>query len=421
MKHTLYLFAGLLLMGLTGLDACRPAELAVDNSLQSVDAAQAATATGGIDGQYIVVLKQDAFSAQNLETFARQQARLKQVGEKFLSELGINPENILHVYGAALSGMAVRLTPAELARLRKNPLVSYIEADRQAVSTPDGLESQSDKTARVAAGQEVPWGITYVGGSVNYAGSNVAYVIDSGIELTHPDLKVDSTKGYSVFKFGAHRSTKDFDGHGTLVSGIIAALNNTIGVVGVAAGATVVPIKVCAAPTKVVVSDFIAGINFVAANARPGDVANISLGISATDAVDQAVVNMASKGIFVAVSAGNTNVNSGVSNANQISPARANGPTIFTASGHDKNGVFATVSCVGNPPIDFAAPAVNVKSTYKGGGYLTITQGTTAATAHLSGILLANSGTIYANGTVTNDPDGTPDPKGSRISPIANR
>ncbi|WP_040005279.1 S8 family peptidase [Fibrisoma limi] len=401
--------------GLIWLTGCSPAEITVDSSVAvNTDAVQAVSAASTVSDQYIVVLKKEALSLSALESYVRQQSRMQQVAEQLLQRLKTTPEDLLQVYGSAFPGFAARLSPAEVAILRKNPLVAYVEPDKISNSGADQLASTT-QSARVAAGQETPWGITYVGGSVNYTGSNVAYVIDSGIELTHPDLKVDSTKGYSVFKFGAHRSVKDFDGHGTLVAGIIAAINNTTGVVGVAAGATVVPVKVCAAPTKVVNSDFIAGINFVAANGKPGDVANISLGVAASDAVDQAVISLAAKGIFVAASAGNTNVGSGVTNANQISPARANGPNFYTASGHDNKGVFATISCVGNPPIDFSAPAVNVKSTYKGGGYLTITQGTTAATAHLSGILLANGGTIYAKGFVTNDPDGTPDPKGSRI------
>lgn len=413
MKNTICAFVGVLLMaGLSWLVGCRPSTISTNDP---ADLAPESGAT--IGGQYIVVLKQEAFSQQPLESYSRQQTRLETVAKQFLAQFSVSPDKIVHIYGAALPGFAVRLTPTELAQLRKSPLVSYIEADRisdgiagEVLANPDGA-----REAALAGIQEVPWGITDVGGFINYTGQNVAYVIDCGIESTHPDLKVDTTRGYSVFKSGVHKSTRDYDGHGTLVSGMIAAINNTQGVVGVAAGATVVPVKVCVAPTKVATSDLISGINFVTASARPGDVANISLGIDRSDALDQAVINMAARGTYVAVSAGNTNTGQAVFDANQLSPARANGVNLYTAAGHDRTGNFATVSCSGNPPIDFSTPAVNCRSTYKGASYLVITQGTTSATAHLSGILLATGGVVYPNGTVTNDPDGNPDVKASRI------
>ncbi|RMF75071.1 MAG: S8 family peptidase, partial [Alphaproteobacteria bacterium] len=73
----------------------------------------------------------------------------------------------------------------------------------------------------------------------------------------------------------------------------------------------------------------------------------------------------------------------------------------------DSNDVFASFSNWGNPPIDCADPGVSVFSTYKDGGYATLS-GTSMATPHVSGILLL--GQPRTDGFAINDPDGNPDP-----------
>jgi subtilisin family serine protease len=194
----------------------------------------------------------------------------------------------------------------------------------------------------------------------------------------------------------------DEHSHGTHVAGTIAAINNSFGVVGVAAGAPVVPIKVMGPTGSGRKSWVIAGIDYVAAVGKPGDVANLSLGGSISSTQDQAILNAAAKGIRFSLAAGND-----AADANNYSPGRVNGANIFTISSIDSNGAFSSFSNFGNPPIDFAAPGRSVRSTMPGGVYGS-KSGTSMAAPHVAGMLLLNG--VRGNGVVTADKDGFPDP-----------
>jgi subtilisin family serine protease len=128
----------------------------------------------------------------------------------------------------------------------------------------------------------------------------------------------------------------------------------------------------------------------------------MSLGGGVSSALDTAVINAAAKGVRFALAAGNE-----TDNANNHSPARANGPNIYTVSAFSTPGdKWASFSNYGNPPVDFAEPGVAIKSTWLNGGYNTIS-GTSMATPHLAGLLLL--GAIRSGGVVQGDPDGNPD------------
>ena len=251
-----------------------------------------------------------------------------------------------------------------------------------------------------SAAQETPWGIARVNGGSSYTGSNVAWIIDSGIESTHEDLNVDVSRGYNAFTNGPDSDlTVDNNGHGTHVAGTVAAIDNEIGVVGVAAGATVIPVKVLDRRGSGSYSGVIAGIDFVAANASNGDVANMSLGGGFSQAVNDAVIN-ASSVVKFAIAAGNESAD-----ANGSSPASANGNNIYTISAMSEGDIWASFSNYGNPPVDYCEPGVAIKSTWPG-GYNTIS-GTSMASPHACGLLLL--GNIGNGGTVSGDPDGNAD------------
>ena len=72
----------------------------------------------------------------------------------------------------------------------------------------------------------------------------------------------------------------------------------------------------------------------------------------------------------------------------------------------DSNDSWAYFSNYGNPPVDYVAPGVGIKSTWKSGGYNTIS-GTSMASPHAAGVLLL--GNPSTDGTVSGDPDGTSD------------
>ncbi len=127
----------------------------------------------------------------------------------------------------------------------------------------------------------------------------------------------------------------------------------------------------------------------------------MSLGGGVSSTLDNAVIAASNTGVKFALAAGNES-----DDAANHSPARANGPNIFTISAMDINDNFASFSNFG-AGVDFAAPGVSILSTWKGGGYNTIS-GTSMATPHVCGLLLL--GNVGTDGFVKNDPDGNPDP-----------
>jgi len=230
----------------------------------------------------------------------------------------------------------------------------------------------------------------------------VAWVIDTGIDFDHPDLNVDVSRSASFLTSGSSASSpEDENGHGTHVAGTIAAINNSIGVIGVAPGATVVAVRVLNRQGSGSYSGVIAGVDYVGSHGSNGDVANMSLGGPVSQALDDAVVAASANGIKFCLAAGNES-----DDANNHSPARANGTNVYTISAMSQGDKWASFSNYGNPPIDYCAPGVSIKSTWKDGGYNTIS-GTSMATPHAAGVLLL--GSAKASGKVSGDPDGNPD------------
>jgi subtilisin family serine protease len=349
-----------------------------------------------IPGQYVVLLKGDfGYVKSEALNYEEAQLAMTDVTRNILAKAGITGREPLAVYSKAVTGFAVNLNEAEVAALEKNPNVRGIWPDMMFIlarKPPAPVDPPAETT---------PPGITRVGGG-EYTGTHKAWIIDTGIDLNHPDLNVDAGLGKT---FVTRTTTpEDDNGHGTHCAGIVAAVDNEIGVVGVAAGATVVPVKVLDKRGSGAYSLIIAGVDYVAGNATPGDAVNMSLGGGVYTPIDDAVVAMANKGLFVALAAGNES-----DDANNHSPARANAGTIWTISACDVNDNFASFSNYGNPPIDFCAPGVSIYSTYKGDAYATMS-GTSMAAPHACGVLLLTNGNPKTDGYVNNDPDGEPDP-----------
>lgn len=273
---------------------------------------------------------------------------------------------------------------------------------------PDGIVSISARPGSgdiSTAGQVTPWGISRVGGPVDGTGRD-AWIIDTGIDLDHPDLNVDGSRGFTAFTRGPSAGKIDDDhGHGTHVAGTVGALDNGIDVVGVAANATVIPVKVLDRRGSGTTSGVIAGVDYVGANAAPGDCANMSLGGGVSQDLDDAVVAASqNSGAFFVLAAGNDG-----DDANNHSPARANGTYVRTISAHDSNDTLASWSNWGNPPVDYAAPGVSILSTSAGGGTITYS-GTSMASPHACAVMMMSNGSPNTDGTVSGDPDGNPDP-----------
>ena len=361
-----------------------------------------------IEGQYIVVFQNGAVENVSFKypnNYGKAQAAMQSETKRFLNEASVNAE-IVKVYSNVISGATLKLDKAQLEILKNNKGVKYIEQDRVVsfappCGTPKGGPCGTPDPG-TGGSQETPYGILRVNGVANYTGTGVAFVVDSGVDLDHPDLNVDASRAFNAFTSGKDaQSADDGNGHGTHVSGTIAAKNNTVGVIGVAPGATIIPVKVLGSTGSGSYSGVIAGVDYVGANGKSGDVANLSLGGPVSQALDDAILAASNKGIKFALAAGNES-----SDANNSSPARVNGANIVTISAMDINNRWASFSNFGNPPVDYAAPGVAVKSTWKDGGYNTIS-GTSMASPHAAGVLLL--GAARTDGTVANDPDGTPD------------
>ncbi|MCH7412180.1 S8 family serine peptidase [Belliella sp. R4-6] len=352
-----------------------------------------------IPGSYIVVLNPSSITFRKDGSYADVNALARKNAESILSKHRISINKLEMSYGSAIDGFAVKLTDSELSTLSKDPQVAFIEPD-QIITIGQGRPGGGGGST--SPSQTIPYGISRVGGGQTYTGTKKAWVIDTGIQLNHPDLNVDQTIGFSAFTKGKDAGFDDKNGHGTHVAGTIGAIDNNIGVVGVAAGAIVVPIKVLDSRGSGSNAGVIAGVDFVSANANSGDVANMSLGGGASTALDNAVISASNKGIKFVIAAGNSGADS-----NNFSPARVNGANIYTISAMNSSDSWASFSNFGNPPIDYCAPGVSINSTWISSGYRSIS-GTSMAAPHAAGVLMW--GNPNTDGFVIGDPDGNPDP-----------
>jgi subtilisin len=340
-----------------------------------------------IEGRYIIAYDPAAINARGMDN-----QRLTQVSTGVLQRNQIDPISIRQTFAGEPGGFIADLSAEEAARLGNDPSVRVVEPDRFiALAT----------CFTVAEPRLITWNIRRVGYG-NGIGKT-AWIIDTGIDFDHPDLTVDVARSRSFIS--GQTSADDANGHGTHVAGIIGAKNNTIGVLGVASGATLVSLRVLDEKGEGTLSSIIQALGYVNTNAAAGDVVNMSLGedvVSAT--LNQQVQNTANRGIYIAIAAGNDHMA-----ANKFSPANANGTNIFTVSAIDSLDNFASFSNFGNDVVDYAAPGVRILSTFSNGRYAYLS-GTSMAAPHMAGLLLLKGKNVTISGTAKNDPDGTPDP-----------
>ena len=343
--------------------------------------------TSNVTGKYIIAYNNGSVNAR-----AMSEQRLQQESENVLERNSIDPVAIEETFSGEPGGFIARLSDVQVAKLRLDNAVQFIEPDRVvALST----------CFTVTAPTLITWNVRRVGYG-NGIGKT-AWIIDTGIDFDHPDLDVDVTRSRSFL--GGSTTADDENGHGTHVAGIIAAKNNDIGVLGVASGAKVVSLRVLNAEGSGSLSAIIQALGYVNTNASAGDVVNMSLGLDTiSNILNQQVQNTAARGIFIAIAAGNDG-----QPASHFSPSGANGPNIYTVSAVDSTDRFASFSNYGNDAVDYAAPGVRILSTYKGGQYAYMS-GTSMATPHVAGLLLLKGRNITTSGSARNDPDGTADP-----------
>jgi subtilisin family serine protease len=342
--------------------------------------AEAAPTTSGLataPAPYIVVLDNGA----DARAVATTQA------SRFGFDLG-------HVYTSALQGYSATMSPAVATALEATPGVRWVQEDRpvsiDAQTTPTGINRANADASPTAA----------INGSDQRVNVDVA-VIDTGADLTHPDLNIYSA-GAKNCSIGAINAN-DMNGHGTHVSGTIGAIDNGTGVVGMAPGARIWPVKVLTDAGSGLNSDVICGIDYVTAHASQIEVANMSLGGSGSDdgncgntnqdAMHKAICRSVAAGITYAVAAGNDSEDaadstpaaydevitvSALSDFNGVSGGGA--PSTCRA---DVDDTFADYSNYGSD-VDLIAPGTCINSTWMLGGYNTIS-GTSMASPHVAG------------------------------------
>lgn len=381
-------------------------------SLMAISASPASEAQEGaapeyIPGRYIVMLHEDGEDDENNTRRKLFQSRLNE----FRARPGIVVD---HVYEDAITGFAGAMTDEAVARLLADPRVAHVEQDQvvrisaqrrssrarlRATSRLTGSSvaalARPGGTARITAtAQTVPWGIARIGAqqSTAIAGNGTGTVnvdvaiIDSGIDLAHPDLTVSGGQNFSG---GSSSDYGDANGHGTHVAGIVAAKDNNLGVVGVAPGARLWSVRVLGASGSGSLSGVIAGVDWVRSRASTIEVANMSLGAGDSASLKQAIDRAVSAGVTFVVAAGNES-----RDTFQTSPANSTNAGVITVSALTSAGTVASFSNFGTNYIDqigaengvdVIAPGESIYSTSRNSGYTTMS-GTSMASPHVAGV-----------------------------------
>jgi subtilisin family serine protease len=285
------------------------------------------------------------------------------------------------------------------SKIKNNPNVLRVDDD-VIVEAFDIRELVKGKKLISQAAEILPWGIDRIDAEKVWPLGNTADpikvgIIDTGISNKHPDLLANIKGGVNTIN--PFKSWNDDNGHGSHVAGIVAALDNDIGVIGAGPQIDLYAIKVLGANGSGYLSDVIEGIEWAIANHM--QVINMSLGTASdVQSLHDAVIAAKNAGIVVVAAAGNSG---GAVNY----PAAY--PEVIAVSATDQNNVIASWSSRG-PEVDLAAPGVNIYSTYKGTGYATLS-GTSMAAPHVAGAaaLLLNTpvGSYDLNANGKWDPD----------------
>lgn len=320
-----------------------------------------------------------------------------------------------HVYTHAVRGFSVQLPPG-LAK-------QAIEAE------PGVFLAESDVQVHAVA-QTLPTGVNRIDADLNSTANidgvdervdaDIA-IIDTGIDIDHPDLNVVGGRHfYSLWGLLSFEDNlyDDDNGHGSHCAGIAAAKDNGIGVVGVAPGARLWSVKVLDSTGSGYLSDVIAGLDWVTAHASTIEIANMSLAATASSSIFRtAVQNTVAAGVVCVVAAGNDAKDvygfDGVfGTSDDVIPAAYPEAATISAmvdlngqpgggggsSGYGIDDSFASFSndshsvVAGNPvnspgkAIDLLMPGVNIYSCDMNGGYA-VHSGTSMASPHAAGLV----------------------------------
>jgi thermitase len=208
-------------------------------------------------------------------------------------------------------------------------------------------------------------------------------VVDTGVDPTAPDLAGQTVAGQSFLGGVQGTPTPDQNGHGTFVSGEIAAVqNNGVGVTGVAPGAKVMPLQALDANGSGSVNDVAAAFNYAGQNGAR--IVNASLGAATTSqTLEQSIAD--NPNTLYVVAAGNNGTNNDDSST-PFYPCNLPEANVICVGATDQTDRPASFSDYGAANVDLFAPGVNIASTWTGGRYV-YASGTSMAAPMVSGTL----------------------------------